>query len=46
MRVLLDFLKQHKLAWILPILIFVAVMAVVAWQAAHTHENPYAYRDQ
>ncbi len=46
MRSLLDFLKQHKLAWILPIVIFVVVIAIVAWQAAHSPENPFAYRDQ
>ncbi len=45
MRPLLEFLKQHKLAWILPIVIFAVLIAVVAWRMSETPENPFAYRD-
>jgi len=45
MRTLIDFLHQHKLAWILPIVIFAALIALVAWRMSETPENPFAYRD-
>jgi hypothetical protein len=44
-RQFLDFLRQHKLAWILPIVIFAALVAVVAWRMSATPESPFAYRD-
>jgi hypothetical protein len=45
MRSLLEFLRTHKLAWMLPILVALALLLVVAWQMSQTPENPFAYRD-
>lgn len=40
---LLRFLRTHKLAWILPILVFAAVALVIAWSIARTPSNPFVY---
>jgi hypothetical protein len=45
LRQLIDFLRQRKLAWILPIVIFAALVAVVAWRMSVTPKSPFAYRD-
>jgi hypothetical protein len=44
LRQYLSFFRQHKLAWILPILIFAVLVVVVAWKMAATPESPFAYR--
>jgi hypothetical protein len=43
MAELLRFLRTHKLAWILPILVFLAVLLLVAWKVARTPRNPFVY---
>ena len=43
MSELLKFLRTHKLAWILPILLVAAVAVAVAWKIARTPANPYVY---
>ena len=40
---LLTWLRTHKLAWILPILVFAAVALVIAWRIARTPSNPFVY---
>mgnify|MGYP001570580528 CR=1 FL=1 len=44
MQSFLDFLKQHKLAWTLPIVIFAALLGLLAWKWAHTPADPFIYR--
>jgi len=44
MKAMLAYLKSHKLAWMLPILLFLAVLLVVAWKIAQTPDDPFAYR--
>ncbi|HTE04977.1 MAG TPA: hypothetical protein VK824_02195 [Planctomycetota bacterium] len=44
MNRILIYLKGHKLAWMLPILLFLAVLLVVAWKIARTPDDPFAYR--
>lgn len=38
-----EFLRTHKLAWILPILLVAAVAVAIAWRLAHTPSNPFMY---
>jgi hypothetical protein len=44
MNRILAWLKTNKVAWMLPILVFLAVLLVVAWKIAHTPDDPFAYR--
>jgi hypothetical protein len=43
MAELLRFLRTHKLAWILPIIVFLAVLLLIAGRIARTPENPFVY---
>ncbi len=43
MKDLWDFLRTHKLAWILPILVFAAIAGLIAWKIAATPANPFVY---
>ena len=43
LRELASFLREHKLAWILPIVLFALAAAVIAWRLASTPDNPFAY---
>ena len=43
MSALLEFLRTHKLAWILPIVLAALVAGLVAWRIASTPDNPFAY---
>ena len=43
MKALLTFLRTHKLAWILPIVVAALVAGLVAWRIASTPDNPFAY---
>jgi hypothetical protein len=45
MRAILAYLKAHKLVWLLPILLFLALLLVLAWKIAQTPESPFVYRD-
>jgi hypothetical protein len=38
------FLKAHPVAWILPIVVFVALLTWVAWQIGATPDSPFVYR--
>ena len=40
---LLRVLRTHKLAWILPILVFAAAVLVIAWSIARTPSDPFVY---
>ena len=44
MKELLTFLKEHPLAWTLPIVIVFALLGLLAWSMTETPENPFAYR--
>jgi hypothetical protein len=37
------FLRTHKLAWILPIVLFAAIAGLIAWRIAATPAHPFAY---
>lgn len=41
---LLAFLRANKIWWITPIVIFLALLAYLAWQAANTPHDPFDYR--
>ena len=43
MHDLLDFLKNNKKYWVPPILIFLALLVWLAWQAANTPESPFEF---
>ena len=43
LREFLSFLREHKLVWILPIVLFALLAAVIAWRLAGTPDNPFAY---
>jgi hypothetical protein len=45
MNRILEYLRTHKLAWVLPIVLFLAVLLVIAWKIAQTPDDPFAYRD-
>lgn len=40
----IDFLKNNKLYWITPILIFAALMIYLALKSAETPSSPFDYR--
>ena len=40
---LLRFLREHTLAWVLPIVVFAALALLVASKIARTPENPFVY---
>jgi hypothetical protein len=44
MQRLLEYLRTHKLAWMLPILVFLALLLIIAWKIAQTPDDPFAYR--
>lgn len=44
MKEFLDFLKAHPVAWILPIVVFLALLSWVAWQIGATPDSPFVYR--
>ncbi len=44
MNAVLAYLKTHKLAWMLPILLFLVLLLVIAWKIAQTPDDPFAYR--
>jgi Family of unknown function (DUF5989) len=37
------FLREHKAAWIVPIVLFAIVAGLIAWKLASTADNPFAY---
>ncbi|HVQ23885.1 MAG TPA: DUF5989 family protein [Planctomycetota bacterium] len=43
MSALLTFLRTHKLAWILPIVVAALIAGLVAWRIASTPDNPFDY---
>lgn len=43
MKDFLTFLRTHKLAWILPIVVFAVVAGLIAWKIAATPAHPMAY---
>jgi hypothetical protein len=44
MQEFLAFLKAHPVAWILPIVVFLALLTWVAWQIGATPVSPFVYR--
>jgi hypothetical protein len=38
-----EFLRTHKLAWLVPIVIFAVLAALLAWRIATTPDHPMAY---
>ncbi len=38
-----DFLRAHKVAWIVPIVLFAVVAGLIAWKIATTPAHPFAY---
>jgi Family of unknown function (DUF5989) len=42
-REFLSFLRNHKMTWILPIVVFALIAGLVAWKLANTADNPFAY---
>jgi hypothetical protein len=40
---LLTFLRTHPLAWLLPIVAYLALLVGVAWLALRVPESPFAY---
>ena len=43
MHDLLSFLRAHPLAWLLPIVAYIALLVGVAWLALRVPESPFAY---
>ena len=44
MKGLIDFLRQHPKAWIVPIVVFGLLLVLVAWLALRVPDSPFAYR--
>ena len=45
MKGLLDFLRSHPVAWMLPILVFLLLVLFVAWRMLQAPESPFVYRE-
>ena len=41
---LLQLLRDNKRYWVPPILLFLAVLAFLAWKASHAPDVPFDYR--
>ena len=44
MQAFLDFLAHSKKLWIPPIVIFMALLAYLAWKSANAPSDPFDYR--
>ena len=40
---MLAFLRENKRYWVPPILVFLAVLAYLAWRASQTPDSPFEY---
>jgi len=45
MKGLIEFLRRHPRAWILPIVIFLAVAVLLAWYMTRVPKSPFVYRE-
>jgi hypothetical protein len=45
MKGLIEFLRKNPRAWIVPIVIFVALAVAVAWYMTRVPKSPFVYRE-
>jgi len=43
MKSLVQYLKEHPLVWLLPLVLFVLVVGGIAWKLANTPDSPFIY---
>lgn len=44
MKNFLQFLRDNKVWWITPIVVFLALLVFLAWKASQTPDSPFTYR--
>ena len=43
MKGLLDYLREHPLVWIVPLVLLALLVGGLAWKHAHTPASPFIY---
>jgi len=43
MKALIDYLKEHPIVWIIPLVLFVLIVGGIAWKLANTPDSPFIY---
>ena len=43
MKALFDYLREHPIVWVLPLVLFVLIIGGIAWKLAGTPDSPFIY---